>query len=99
MVSQVKAYLGTDVVKGGRANDGEADEENIGLRVRERSESVIIFLAGSIPQTQTNGLAIDHHTGRVIVEAKIVSFGAQKGGVSCDLHSRDVFAGEGICSI
>ena len=27
--------LGSDVVKGGRADNGEADEEDVGLRVRE----------------------------------------------------------------
>lgn len=44
-------YLGLDVIKGRRANDGETDEENIGLGVGQRSESVVILLASSIPQT------------------------------------------------
>ena len=64
----MRAYLSSDIVKGRRADDGEADEEDVGLRVREGSESVVIFLPSGIPQTQANGLAVDHHTGRVVVE-------------------------------
>ena len=44
-------YLGLDVIEGRRANDGETDEENIGLGVGQRSESVVILLASGIPQT------------------------------------------------
>lgn len=62
------AHLGLDVIKRRRADDGEADEEDIGLRVGERSESVVIFLSSSIPQSQANRLPIDHHTRGVIVE-------------------------------
>lgn len=32
-VSSVRAYLSPDIVKGRRADDGEADEEDVGLRV------------------------------------------------------------------
>ena len=74
----MRAYLSPDIVKGRRADDGEADEEDVGLRVREGSESVVIFLPSGIPQTQANGLAVDHHTGRVVVEPRIVSSGARQ---------------------
>lgn len=70
------ANLGSDVVKGGRADDGEADEEDVGLGVREGSEPVVIFLSCRIPQTQANGLPVDHHTSRVVVEPGMVSSGA-----------------------
>lgn len=46
-----EVYLGFNVIEGRRANDGETDEEDIGLRVGERSESVVILLASGIPQT------------------------------------------------
>ena len=60
--------LGLNVVERRRADDGKADEEDIGLRVRERPKSVVIFLSSSIPETQADGLAIDHYTRRVVVE-------------------------------
>lgn len=45
-----------DVLKGSRRDDGEADEEDIGLRVRERTETVIILLTGSIEESEGVGL-------------------------------------------
>ena len=65
-----RAYLGFDVVEGRRADNGEADEEDVGLGVGERAQAIIIFLAGGIPETQTYGLAIDHDVCRIIVEAR-----------------------------
>jgi hypothetical protein len=58
-----------DVVERRRADDGKADQEDIGLGVRKRAKSVIIFLAGRIPKTETDRLAIDHNAGRVVVKA------------------------------
>lgn len=63
-------YLGADVVKGRRADDGEADEEDVGLRIGQRAKTLVIFLTGSIPQAQADGLAIDHDTGGVVVESR-----------------------------
>lgn len=63
------AYLGLHVVERWRADDGKADEEDVSLRVRERSEPVIIFLSSSVPKSQANWLSIDHNTRRVVVEA------------------------------
>lgn len=60
--------LGPDVVKGWRANNGEADEEDVCLRVGERAQSIIVFLSGGIPQSQADWLSINHHTCRVVVE-------------------------------
>jgi hypothetical protein len=57
-----------DVVERRRADDGKADQEDIGLGVRKRAKSVIIFLAGRIPKTETDRLAIDHNAGRVVVK-------------------------------
>lgn len=39
------------------------------MRVGEWSEAVVIFLSGGIPQSQTDRPAVDHHAGRVVVEA------------------------------
>lgn len=88
------AYLSPNVVKGRRANNGEADEEDIGLGVRERAKTVVILLASGIPQTQADRLAVDHDAGRVVVEPVIVS-GAPTH-YAHNLHGGDVFAREGI---
>ena len=62
------SYLGLDVVERGRADDGEADEEDVGLGVRERAQPVVILLAGRVPQAQADGLAVYHDASRVVVE-------------------------------
>ncbi len=43
------AHLSLDVVERGRADDGEADQEHVGLGVRERSQPVVVLLASRIP--------------------------------------------------
>lgn len=58
-----------DVVEGGRADDGEADQEDVGLGIGEGSESVIIFLPRGVPESEADGFAVDHHTCGVVVEA------------------------------
>jgi hypothetical protein len=45
----MRAYLCSNVFKTRRADEREANEEDIRLRVRERSESIVIFLTGGIP--------------------------------------------------
>jgi hypothetical protein len=42
-------YLLLDVVKGIRGVDSEADQDDVGIGVGERSETVVIFLASRIP--------------------------------------------------
>lgn len=64
-------YLGLHVLKRRRADEREADEEDICLRVGQRAQTVVILLSGSIPKSQVDGLAIDHDIGRVVVETKI----------------------------
>jgi hypothetical protein len=67
-------YLGQDVVKRRRADNGKANKEDISLRIRQRPETVVIFLSSSVPQSQAYGLVVDHDICRVIVEpARIVS--------------------------
>jgi len=63
------AYLGFDVIKRRRADDGEADKEHVGLGIRQRPQTVVIFLSRSVPQTETYGLPVHHDIRRVIVEA------------------------------
>lgn len=44
-------YLGSHVIKRGRANNGETDQEYIGLRVGQRAKTIVIFLSSSIPKS------------------------------------------------
>ena len=68
MMIDLGVPLSLDVVEGRGANDREADQEDICLRVGERSQAIIIFLSRSIPQTQADRLPINHHTCRVVIE-------------------------------
>ena len=127
--TKIVTDLGLDVIKRGWADDGEADEKNVGLRVRERSETIVIFLSGSIPKSKADGLAIDHYTRRVVVETvrfraisdsfslfytwdqgtrrEIKGSGGEERprgyrrsrSACCDIHCRDVLAGEGVCRV
>ena len=44
-----------NVLKRGGGGDAEADEEDIGLRVRERSKSVVIFLSSGVEEAEGVG--------------------------------------------
>lgn len=39
------------------------------MRVGEGAETLVVFLSGGIPESEADGLAINHDTGRVVVEA------------------------------
>lgn len=94
----VGTHLRLDVVERRRADDGEADEEYVGLGVRKRPQSVVVFLSSGIPQSQADGLAVNHYIRRVVVEAGAggVSSGVGARSTRQYSHSRDVLAGEGV---
>lgn len=74
--------LGADVVKGRRADDGKANEKDVCLGVGQRAKSLVIFLTSGIPETEADGLAINHDTGGVVVEdCRDVLAGEGIGGV------------------
>lgn len=50
------------VLEGSRRDDGETDEEDIGLRVGERAETVVIFLTGGIEESKGVGLVTNPAT-------------------------------------
>lgn len=51
-------YLVNDVIQGIGTINGEADEKEIGLRVRKRAEAVIFFLSSGIPEAQFHILSV-----------------------------------------
>lgn len=75
-------YLGLNVVKTRRRNDTEADQENVRLGVAERAQAIVVLLTGGIPETQADGLVVDHDAGGVVVEdGGDVLAGESVGGV------------------
>lgn len=50
-------YLVHDIVQRIGTVDGEADEDEVGFRIRQRAEAVVFFLAGGIPQGELYRLA------------------------------------------
>jgi hypothetical protein len=61
-------YLLLDVLEGIRGIDRETNEDNVGIRVRERTETVVVFLTGRIPQRELNVFTIDFYIGDVVLE-------------------------------
>jgi len=59
--------LRADVREGGRRDDGEADEENISLRVGEGTETIVVLLTCSfatVRDTDTQGMRFGQPTKR-----------------------------------
>jgi hypothetical protein len=91
---QKQAYLGLDVLERGRGDKRETDEENVGLGVGKRAETIVILLSGSIPKTEVDGLSVNHDIGRVVVKASW--FGSRGDGweltlVSSTIHCHWLF--------
>ena len=66
--TQGAADLLVYVVQGIGRVDGEADQDDVRIGVRERAEAVVILLTGGIPQRQLDMLAIDLDVGDVVLE-------------------------------
>lgn len=62
------SYLLLDVVERVRRVDGKADEDDVRVGVGERAETVVILLAGSIPEGELDVLAVDLDVGDVVFE-------------------------------
>jgi hypothetical protein len=61
-------YLCFDVLKTGRTHKRETYKKDVGLRIGQWPKAIIILLAGSIPKSERNRLAIHHDIGRIIVK-------------------------------
>lgn len=62
------SYLGLYVVETRRRDNAEANEEHVGLRVAEWAQAVVVLLTGCVPESQADGLVVDHDARRVVVE-------------------------------
>lgn len=54
-----------DVLERGGRGDAEADEEDVGLRVRERTQPVVVLLSGRIEQAEGVRVVADHDRHRL----------------------------------
>jgi hypothetical protein len=73
--------LGAHIFERSRIHQRKANEENICLRITEWPQSVVVLLAGRVPQTQIDRLTVHHNIRRIIVEAANAhSLGALKCG-------------------
>ena len=67
-IGAAQPYLCFDVLKTGRTHKRKTYEEDVRLRIRQRSKAIIILLTGSIPESKRNRLAVHHDIGRIIVK-------------------------------
>lgn len=51
------------VLEGGGTGDGEADEEHVGLGVRQRPQPVVVLLSGGVPEAQAHWDSVHDHRG------------------------------------
>lgn len=64
----VKLYLLLDVVERVGGVNGEANQDNMRVGVRERAETVIVLLTSSIPEGQLHVLAVNLDVGDIVFE-------------------------------
>jgi hypothetical protein len=67
-INMSKAHFLLHVVEGVWGVDGKAYEDNVRIRITQRAETIIILLAGGIPQSQLNVLAIDFDIGNIVLK-------------------------------
>ncbi len=63
-----KTDLLGDVVQGVGGVDSEANQDDVRIGVRQRSETVVVLLTSRIPQCQLNVSAIDLDIGNVVLK-------------------------------
>ena len=62
----MRTYLLLDIIQGIGGINGETDQDDMRVGVRERSESVVIFLSCGIPEGKFDVLSIDLDVRHVI---------------------------------
>jgi hypothetical protein len=88
-----RKYLRHNVVEGRGVDNGEAEQEHIRLGIRQRSEAVVVFLSGCVPQAEPHTVIVEHHICIVALTAgKTVSTTSITviKGTSRHIHSRNV---------
>lgn len=70
MVLDLGDPLAADILEGGRINEGEGDDEDVGARVGEGTQAVVVLLTGRIPETEAHGLSVAHGISRVVIKPR-----------------------------
>jgi len=67
-VTHFRRPLLRDVLQAVRRVDREAHENHVRVRIRERSKTIVVLLAGGVPQGELNLTAVDFDVGDVVLE-------------------------------
>ena len=68
VVGDLRPPLTLDIIKTRERSDGETDEEDISLGVREGTQAVVILLSSGIPKSEVDRYPVHHNIGGVVVE-------------------------------
>lgn len=61
-------------------DDRKAYNKDIRLRIAKRTQAIVVFLSGCIPQAQAHRFGVNHHIGCVIVEDRWNVFARERIG-------------------
>jgi hypothetical protein len=67
-INMGKTHFLLHVVEGVWRVDGKTYEDNVRIRITQRAETIIVLLAGGIPQSQLNVLAINFDIGNIVLK-------------------------------
>ena len=109
---KTSTYLGPNIFKTRRRYQRKANQKNICLWIGKGTQSVVIFLTCSIPQSQIDRFSIHHNICRVIIKTKLIisnlirlfaiarfhsrSLVIAKSQPQSLLHCRNIFSRKGI---
>lgn len=65
---KLRLYLLLNVIERVGAVDGEANKDNVGVGITERTETIVVFLAGGIPKCELDTLAINFDVCDVVLK-------------------------------
>ena len=68
VVADLREPLVANVLERGGGDDRVAHEEDVGVGVGQRAQTVVVLLPGGIPKTQGDGLGVHHDVGLVVVK-------------------------------
>ena len=60
--------FGFNVFQGRSAVKAKSQNGDIGVFVRQRPQSVVVFLSGRVPKSEVDRSSVNHHVGGVVVE-------------------------------
>lgn len=82
-------------LQAGGTHHREAQQEQVGARIREHARALVVFLPRCVPQAEVDHLAVMHHRHGAVVEDRWRTRGVASGSVSttCDSKRHTIRAG------